>query len=72
MNHPDLAHMVDDTEENCLHYLTKLEVEEFEDVKSGYCIKFHFEENPYFENAVLIKGYHFDPCKCNAMILYML
>lgn len=50
--------MLDDTEEDCLHYLTKLEVEEAEDVTSGYRIDFHFDENPYFENTVLSKEFH--------------
>ncbi|CAG9855278.1 unnamed protein product [Phyllotreta striolata] len=60
MNHPDLNALLDDTEEDCLHHLTKLEVEEFEDIKSGYFIKFYFEENPYFENSVITKKYHLD------------
>jgi hypothetical protein len=35
-----------------------VEVEEFEDIKSGYKIKFHFERNnPYFENETLVKVY---------------
>lgn len=50
--------MLDDTEEDCLHYLTKLEVEEAEDITSGYRIDFHFDENPYFENTVLTKEFH--------------
>jgi len=34
-------------------------VEEFEDIKSGYRIRFVFEgENPYFENTVLEKEFH--------------
>lgn len=57
MNHPDLSLLLDDSEEECLHHLTKLEVEEFEDIKSGYWIKFYFEENPYFENSVLTKEF---------------
>jgi template-activating factor I len=27
---------LEEDEEDCLHYLSKLEVEEFEDIKSGY------------------------------------
>lgn len=39
--------------------MTKLEVEEFEDIKSGYRIRFTFDgENPYFENSVLEKEFH--------------
>jgi len=33
-------------------------VEEFEDIKSGYRIKFYFDENPYFENDLLEKEFH--------------
>lgn len=38
--------------------MTKLEVEEFEDIKSGYRIKFFFDPNPYFDNDVLVKEFH--------------
>lgn len=38
--------------------MNKLEVEEFEDIKSGYRIRFMFDENPYFENTVLEKEFH--------------
>eukprot|EP00061_Rhincodon_typus_P014019 g40777.t1 len=40
-----------------VHY-TSQSVEEFEDIKSGYRIKFHFGENPYFENNLIIKEFH--------------
>ena len=39
-----------------MQYLNKLEVEEYEDIKSGYRIKLYFDENPYFDNDVLTKG----------------
>lgn len=58
MNHPQISAILDEEEEECLHYMTKLEVEEFEDIKSGYRIKFFFDENPYFENDVLVKEFH--------------
>ncbi|XP_013786758.1 protein SET-like isoform X2 [Limulus polyphemus] len=58
VNHPQISAVLDEEEEECLHFLTKLEVEEFEDIKSGYRIKFFFDENPYFENDVLIKEFH--------------
>lgn len=38
--------------------MKNIEIEEFEDIKSGYRIKFHFDENPYFENKVLVKEFH--------------
>lgn len=41
-----------------MRFLNKLEVEEFEDIKSGYRINFYFDENPYFENDVLTKEFH--------------
>ncbi|XP_030746326.1 protein SET [Sitophilus oryzae] len=59
MNHPDLSNLFSgQEEEDCLHHLTKIEIEDFEDIMSGYYIKFYFDENPYFENAVLTKEYH--------------
>uniref|UniRef100_A0A4D5R943 DNA replication factor/protein phosphatase inhibitor SET/SPR-2 n=1 Tax=Scolopendra viridis TaxID=118503 RepID=A0A4D5R943_SCOVI len=58
VNHPQISAILEEEEEECLHYLTKLEVEEFEDIKSGYRIKFYFDENPYFENDILTKEFH--------------
>ncbi|XP_037948280.1 protein SET [Teleopsis dalmanni] len=58
INHPQISGILDEEEEECLHALNKLEVEEFEDIKSGYRIHFYFEENPYFENKVLSKEFH--------------
>ena len=36
----------------------QVEVDEFEDIKSGYKINFHFSENPFFSNSVLVKEFH--------------
>lgn len=58
VNHPQISAVLDEEEEECLHFLSKLEVEEFEDIKSGYRIKFFFEENPYFQNDILVKEFH--------------
>jgi len=58
INHPQVSGILDEEEEECLHFLNKLEVEEFEDIKSGYRINFTFEENPYFENKILTKEFH--------------
>ncbi|KAH9381738.1 hypothetical protein HPB48_010557 [Haemaphysalis longicornis] len=58
VNHPQISAILDEEEEESLHFLSKLEVEEFEDIKSGYRIKFYFDDNPYFENDVLIKEFH--------------
>lgn len=58
VNHPQLSLLIEEEEEDCLHFLTKMEVEEFEDIKSGYRIKFCFDTNPFFENDVLVKEFH--------------
>jgi len=58
VNHPQISAILEEEEEECLHYLTKLDVEEFDDIKSGYRIKFYFDENPYFENDFLTKEFH--------------
>jgi len=58
VNHPQISAILDEEEEECLHYLTKLEVEEFDDIKSGYRIRFYFDENPFFENDILTKEFH--------------
>ena len=57
INHPQISGVIDEEEEDCLQHLCKLEVEEYEDIKSGYRIKMHFDaaNNPYFDNAVITK-----------------
>jgi len=57
VNHPQISAILDEDEEECLHYLSKVEVEEFDDIKSGYRIKFHFDENPFFSNTELVKEF---------------
>lgn len=58
INHPQISAIIEEDEEDCLQYLSKLEVEEFEDIKSGYRIKLYFDENPYFENDCITKEFH--------------
>ncbi|KAL0585107.1 Protein SET [Plecturocebus cupreus] len=57
VNHPQVSALLGEDEE-ALHYLTRVEVTEFEDIKSGDRIDFYFDENPYFENKVLSKEFH--------------
>lgn len=57
VNHPQISALLDEEDEEALHYLSSVEVEEFEDIKSGYRIKFHFSENPYFTNDVVCKEF---------------
>ncbi|MFH4976169.1 hypothetical protein AB6A40_002878 [Gnathostoma spinigerum] len=57
VNHPNISAILDEEEEECLHYLSKVEVEEFDDIKSGYRIKLIFDENPFFENTQIVKEF---------------
>ncbi|XP_060572740.1 protein SET-like isoform X2 [Ruditapes philippinarum] len=58
LNHPRMANIVEEEEEECLHYLKQVDVEEFEDIKSGFSIQFQFASNPYFTDEVLTKEFH--------------
>jgi len=58
VNHPQVSALLDEEDEEALQFLTKLEVQEFDDIKSGYKINFHFNKNPYFENETLSKEFH--------------
>jgi len=62
VNHPQISAILLEEEEECLHYMTKLEVEEFEDIKSGFRIRLFFDENPYFENQVIEKELRLNSC----------
>lgn len=57
-NHPMIAPMIENAEdEDCLHYMVNLDVEEFEDIKSGYKLKLHFVDNPYITNKIITKEF---------------
>lgn len=58
VNHPQISGILEEEEEECLQFMEKLVVEEFEDIKSGYRIHFYFDENPYFENKLLTKEFN--------------
>ncbi|CAD7674880.1 unnamed protein product [Nyctereutes procyonoides] len=58
VNHPQESALLGEEDEEALHYLTRVQVIEFEDIKSGYRIDFYFDENPYFENKILSKEFH--------------
>ncbi|ESN98149.1 hypothetical protein HELRODRAFT_177392 [Helobdella robusta] len=58
VNHPQVSALLNEEDEEALQSLTKVEVQEFEDVKSGYKINFHFAENQYFENKIISKEFH--------------
>jgi template-activating factor I len=67
-NHPKVSKLIDEDEEECLHFLSKLEVEQFEDIKSDFKIKFYFENNPFFENDLLEKEFHTRGLTCSHLI----
>ncbi|KAK7803010.1 hypothetical protein U0070_010570 [Myodes glareolus] len=62
VNHPQVSALLGEEDEEALHYLTRVEVTEFEEINSGCRIDFYFDENPYFEmvfeNKVLSKEFH--------------
>jgi template-activating factor I len=58
LNHPQLSTLLDEDDEEALQYLKKVDVQEFEDIKSGYRINFYFDKNEFFENDVLFKEFH--------------
>lgn len=58
INHPQLCDQLTTTDEAVLKHLRKVEVQEFEDIKSGFQIHFHFDENEWFTNKVLTKEFH--------------
>lgn len=57
LNHPQVSSIVDEDEEDCFEYLDILEVEEAEDIKTGYKLNFHFRDNPFFTNKCLTKEF---------------
>jgi len=59
-NHPQISSILTEKDDLALAYMSGLEVEEFEDIKSGYKVTFHFNaaENPYFSNESLVKEFH--------------
>jgi len=58
VNHPQVSALLNEDDEEALQYLNKVEVQEFEDIKSGYRINFYFDSNPYFSNDMLTKEFH--------------
>jgi len=58
INHPQVSAILGEEDEDALQYLTAISVEEFEDIKSGYKMKFQFKANPYFTNDTIEKQFH--------------
>ncbi|XP_036046073.1 protein SET-like [Onychomys torridus] len=58
VNHPHVSALLGEEDEEGLHHLTRAEVTECEDIRSGYRINSYSDENPHFENKVLSKEFH--------------
>lgn len=55
-----LDDLITDQDADALQYLEDVNVEDFEDIKSGYRLTFRFRrDNPYFAEEELVKEYHF-------------
>jgi len=59
LSHPALGDLLTEEDQKIFKYLVSIDVEDFKDVKSGYCISFTFSPNPYFEDTNLTKAFSF-------------
>ncbi|XP_039062151.1 NAP1-related protein 2-like [Hibiscus syriacus] len=59
LSHPVLGELLTVEDQKIFKYINSLEVEDFKDLKSGYCITFNFNPNPYFEDTKLTKTFTF-------------
>ncbi|PNX84159.1 protein SET-like [Trifolium pratense] len=57
--HPVLNTFLNEEDRKIFKHLNSLEVEDHEDVKSGYSITFNFNLNPYFEDTKIVKSITF-------------
>ncbi|CAJ2646172.1 unnamed protein product [Trifolium pratense] len=57
--HPALNSLLNEEDHKIFKYINSLEVEDHEDVKSGYSITFNFNPNPYFEDTKIVKSFAF-------------
>ncbi|CAA90979.2 Suppressor of presenilin-2 [Caenorhabditis elegans] len=58
LNHHLLSTAIPEEQEDLLAALRDLEVQEFEDLRSGFKIIMTFDPNEYFTNEVITKSYH--------------
>ncbi|PIO71339.1 nucleosome assembly protein [Teladorsagia circumcincta] len=58
LNHPQLSSIIDESEEQALTHLSNIEVDEFDDIKSGFRLRFFFTPNEFFENEKIEKEYN--------------
>jgi len=60
LNHEMMADLLDEEDQNAFKHLKELNVEDFEDVKSGFKITFTFDSNAYFKNKALSKTFQYN------------
>ncbi|PIC32949.1 hypothetical protein B9Z55_013102 [Caenorhabditis nigoni] len=58
LNHHLLSTAIPEEQEDLLSALRDLEVQEFDDLRSGFKIIMTFDKNDYFENDIITKSYH--------------
>jgi len=56
-NHSELKRVLTKDDLTCFQYLKTIELDDLEAPKSGFSIKFHFAENPFFTNTCITKEY---------------
>ncbi|XP_041430090.1 SET nuclear proto-oncogene S homeolog isoform X2 [Xenopus laevis] len=62
VNHPQVSALLGEEDEEALHYLTRVEVTEFEDIKSGYRIDFDLtKRSSQTQNKASRKRQHEEP-----------
>jgi len=60
LNHQMLSTLLDEADQDVFKFLKELNVEDFDDVKSGFKVTFTFDTNPYFKNKVLFKEFRYN------------
>jgi len=58
--HPNLSPLITAKDEEVLKSLSHINIEDFEEIKTGWKLEFHFGENQFFKNTVLSKQFKYD------------
>uniref|UniRef100_A0A0D9W5S8 Uncharacterized protein n=1 Tax=Leersia perrieri TaxID=77586 RepID=A0A0D9W5S8_9ORYZ len=59
LSHPVLGELLTEDDQKIFKHLESIDVDDSEDIKSGYSITLTFSPNPYFEDTKLTKVYSF-------------
>jgi len=60
LNHNMMSDLLDEEDQEVFKYLKEVNVEDFDDVKSGFKISFTFDTNPYFKNKTISKSFQYN------------